>query len=661
VRKLLIVLAVTLITPGLAGLALYGFLRKGIIAKYDRCVAALSSEERQPFGLARIVDELRPLKRFAGVAWNLNVPYVHGAINILVPHRADETWHNECGLPIAPADCLAAAHEKFIICNAAMGRQLANPLLMSGIAREEIERARRFLALAFLGHELGHLQAGSGSRVQHLFPTTRPDGLKCTRPDERGPSGEQLADSFGVSVACEALQPGIEDLRATDARAVIATMSHLRETLDEDYFAFDDTCEGDVTYPSMSRRKSSFAFAYAKCLFPQADLPYASLADYQDAAIKHLEQWLRQRQLTGIVGSALYGADAVYRYDVAGTDAPNPFLAFDSSGKRSQVTATVVEQNKVEHRVLATWEQAGDIIDQRPHSPLGAAFLVAFAAPQNATDIRRIAVTCSSAPVQCGAETSEKRLPVGVEVRSTTAHAVIEITGRKVRTFAGAVDYMADREVLATTSDTPLGGDAAFVDGEAAQLLISRIPDEHETSSGFHRIGVLTGSSMRWTVFTTVPASLSPIAAIGVYGKRVIFVLRPASLEVVGTTQLWTCPLDVFTGVFQQADRALCEVYVVPAEASVSVGLANNDLTSLGTHLLKPDHCPGVIVVRQSGWLWLINPEQKLQDLLPGTGIVNCAADGSRAWIYRMRRLDEVQLAFEPAQPKSQQIGLIRQ
>jgi hypothetical protein len=31
------------------------------------CVAALTSEERQLFGLAPIVDELRPLKRFAGV------------------------------------------------------------------------------------------------------------------------------------------------------------------------------------------------------------------------------------------------------------------------------------------------------------------------------------------------------------------------------------------------------------------------------------------------------------------------------------------------------------------------------------------------------------------------------------------------------------------
>jgi hypothetical protein len=60
----------------------------------------------------------------------------------------------------------------------------------------------------------------------------------------------------------------------------------------------------------MSRRKSTFASEYAKCLFPNVDLPYAALAGDQDAAFKRLEQWLRQRDLSVLVASALFGANA---------------------------------------------------------------------------------------------------------------------------------------------------------------------------------------------------------------------------------------------------------------------------------------------------------------------------------------------------------------
>jgi hypothetical protein len=45
-QKILILCAVALLIPTLAGLAAYTYLRQGIIAKYDGCVASLTSEER---------------------------------------------------------------------------------------------------------------------------------------------------------------------------------------------------------------------------------------------------------------------------------------------------------------------------------------------------------------------------------------------------------------------------------------------------------------------------------------------------------------------------------------------------------------------------------------------------------------------------------------
>ena len=68
---------------------------------------------------------------------------------------------------------------------------------------------------------------------------------------------EEAADDFGIAVACEAMKSGDDEAIASDARSAIDTLSYLRESLDAD-FDFDDTCGGDDTYPSVSRRKSAF-------------------------------------------------------------------------------------------------------------------------------------------------------------------------------------------------------------------------------------------------------------------------------------------------------------------------------------------------------------------------------------------------------------------
>jgi hypothetical protein len=380
----------------------YEVIMYRVVAKYDSCVLGLSEQQRRTPGLALIVDQLRRLERFH-TTWNLNAPFRRDAVNILIPNEASADWHAACGLPVAPADCLAAARPRFIVCNAIVGRQLSNPLLVSGIAREEIEQARRFLALVVLGHEIGHLQAGQSYRVQHLFPTHRANGLLCRRRDAQEPSEEERADTFGIALACGSVRAAVTEPAARDVRSAVGTISAFRNTLDEELFAFDDSCAGDDAYPSMSRRKSTFALAYARCLYPNADLPYPSVANDQDIAFRHLEEWLKPWQVTGFVASSEYGASPLYRFDVAATFAQNRFATFDSSGKSSRVSVTTVDGVAVRHQVLAAWDRAGTLIGSHAGAPSRSEFLVSIGADDGDT-VRHVILHCGQPERPCEAK-----------------------------------------------------------------------------------------------------------------------------------------------------------------------------------------------------------------------------------------------------------------
>lgn len=659
-RRLLALCAAVVVIPVLFGIGFYVFLKHETVAKYDTCVSSLSEAQRRKVGLDMVVEHLQRVPQLQGLRWNLNAPYDPTAINILIPSQADAAWHASCGLPVAPADCLAAASEKFVICNSVVGAQLSNPLLVSGIGRAEVKRARLFLALAFIGHELGHLKAGAPASVRHLFPQNKANGLACSKADQNAPSEERDADEFGTAMACEAIKASPGDVIGTDANSAVRTMSYLRDRLDEDYFAFDDTCGGDTTYPSMSRRKSTFATVYANCLFPNRDLPYAAVATDQDAAFKRLEAWLRERQRNGIVGSALYGVDDFYGYDVAPSGSAASFVAFDSSGSRAQVSATMFTEKSVEHKVIAAWAQAGALIDQRSDGGLTADFLASFAAANDTHDVRRVTVKCPQDISKCEAKQQVRRIAASTELYGTTAHAIIETTGNRVRTFASSADYLSETAVIDAKVDLDLQGGTVLLDGNASRVLVARQPGDGEVASGFHRVGMLGPKGLQWSTFSTLTSTTSPLAGVGLYGDRVAFVFHPESYQLGGRMRLWVCPTKPFEGDASVNTKVSCDVYGAPENLSFSIGLANNDLSALGTRMMRADFCEGLIVLRRAGWLWLVDPVARTQDTVPGTGLVNCTRDRRQAWLYRMRRIDDVRLEFRQADPSSGSLMMVR-
>jgi hypothetical protein len=652
-----VALAVVLGIPSVMGLAAYVVLRHQIVSRYDDCVSALPEAGRDASALERMVAYFGAVPRYRDAVWNLNRPYSSGAINILVPREADATWHKACGLPEAPVDCIAAPSEKFVICNAALGRQLESQYLNASIVRPEVLYAHLFPLLTFLGHELGHLEESNGGLIQHLYPNSRPDGLRCLKTPDADTAIERRADAFGVQVACEAVRADASQIM-TKGSPILAIQQY-RDSLDEDFFAFDDACHENARYPSISRRKSSFARAYAQCIFSDRQLPFADLADDQDEAFQHLEEWLASRQVTGIVGSALYGIDATYRYEVAGTPSQDAFIAFDSSGRRSQISHTVVTVGAVTHKVLAEWANAGEPVLAKGDAT-GADFLLSFAG-ENQSKIESVHVDCATAAVPCLLDRRSRNIPSDDVLQGTSSGSLVEKDGSRLRTFVGPRDFVAGASALDVTLPPEMKDGSWIVDGTASTLLLTRAVGDGEIPSGFSRVGVVDREGIHWKVLSTVGSTMNPILAMAVRDETIAFVFASDSALSAGVLQVWLCPRGDLISPTTSVRNVRCDAYEEPKDLRFSIGLANNDLESLGTSFHSPQFCGALLVLRTAGWLWALAPGRKAQDVCPGTGIVGCDPVKAQVTIYRAHRIDVVRQSFSQANPNARTITVLDQ
>lgn len=651
-----VALAVVLGIPSVMGLAAYAFLRHQIVSRYDACISALPEASRDASALKRIIAYFGALPRYRDPAWNLNQPYSSGAINILVPHEADAAWHKACGLPESPVDCIAAPSEKFVICNAALGRQLEGQYLNASIVRPEVLYAHLFPLLVFLGHELGHLEEGNGGLVQHLYPNSRADGLKCVKIPDADTAAERRADAFGAQVACEAVRA--EASQITTEGSPILAIQQYRDSLDEDFFAFDDACHENARYPSISRRKSSFARAYAQCIFSDRQLPFADLADDQDKAFQRLEEWLASRQVTGIVGSALYGIEAAYRYEVAGTPSQDAFIAFDSSGRRSQISRTVVAAGAVTHAVLAEWIHAGEPIFERGDDT-GADFLLSFAS-EDESRIESVRVDCAANAEPCRLDRRSRNIPSDDVLQSTSSGSLVEKDGSRLRTFVGPRDFVAGASVLDIALPPEMKDGSWTIDGTASTLLVTRAAGD-EIPSGFSRVGVVDREGIHWKVLSTVGSTMNPILAMAVRDETIAFVFASDSALSAGARQVWLCPRGDLVSPKASVRNVRCDAYQEPEDLRFSIGLANNDLESLGASFNSPQFCGDLLVLRTAGWLWALDPSRKAQDVWPGTGVVGCDPAKAQVTLYRARRIDVVRESFAQANPDARSITVLDQ
>jgi hypothetical protein len=343
-------------------------------AVYNACLATLSPAALDHRGIVPLLQDISTTPQYRDARWNVNKPYSAGAINILMPMATGQPWPASCKMLEAPASCDARPAEKSIICNPAMGKSFASPLITSGIANAETYLAVRFLVLTFLGHELGHLAQSPQDAVVHHLIDIYDDayGMKCR--NEPGAEYERNADSYGVTLACSALRnsPVVKSLAADAPLDVLKTLSRLEDDLDENYFTMDDTCIVKKNYPSISRRKHTFADSYLDCF--SSDSLVRDLTKQDTDMFDRLEKRMTQLQETGFIGSGYFGRGSLYAHQVAAGPEPDVYITFDSTGTESTLWQ-VSQGEKIEATALTRWQRTGVPVTSY-RSPAGIRFLV---------------------------------------------------------------------------------------------------------------------------------------------------------------------------------------------------------------------------------------------------------------------------------------------
>jgi hypothetical protein len=81
-------------------------------------------------------------------------------------------------------------------------------------------------------------------------------------------------------------------------------------------------------------------------------------------------------------------------------------------------------------------------------------------------------------------------------------------------------------------------------------------------------------------------------APIGLVGGYAAFVFQSTEIFSEQRPQLWLCPFEELATVSRP--EITCDVYLAPDDLQFSIGLANNDLESLGMKVMSFQYCDGL-------------------------------------------------------------------
>jgi hypothetical protein len=612
-----------------------------------------------------VLDDVRRADAYKDTVWNVNQPYRSGAINLLMPMSTSDAWPGVCGLAAAPADCLADPGQGFILCNPAMGERFASPLLHSGVANAETALAVRFLVLAFLGHELGHLADDSAAAARHLVVLDRLFGMKCQKPPPN--DVESRADRFGIDLACTALKthPAYRELAAAQDPGAqnantLKTLMRLQDDLDERYFTMDDACVTVEDHPSISRRKVSFASSYLRCFFPESLVD--NLADEYRVEFDKFEAWLRRRQQTGYLASGSYGLADLYSHTVIGAGADHAYLTFDSSGTDSTLwnvhpgATAVLERDRIRD-----WPETGKVFDVVP-VPGGAVLAIRGGSRDDGK------ATCTALEVQCSgdgpcaiARETRREIDSGAFPLSGSDGSVL-LNGPKdsFERYGSLADFFAGRP-----SDK--GSLRGFLpDPEKRTVATTRtrtvfVPDrpldDLSTTSGLQALSVVDGSRRyERTLFRISGAGYSTLDSAALAGGRFLFTVTDRDVIHGQKLRLWDCPQDLLADS-RRAITSTCTVYRPPEAPAEHVATLTRDLGALFDRTIETSvpGCDALTVIHNRGWLWLLDRTTRREDLVAGDGVVGCA-DGI-VTTYRARRVDMFAMDLTPAESETRPLS----
>jgi hypothetical protein len=629
---------------------------------YNACLGALSPAARDHRGLLLLLQDISTTPQYRDTRWNVNKPYTADAVDILMPMATGEPWPASCKLPDAPASCDARPAEKTIICNPAMGKSFASPLLYSGIANDETYLALRFLVLSFLGHELGHLaQSPQDAAVHHLIDIYDDAyGMKCR--NEPGAEYERNADAYGVALACTALgsSPSAKTLAADPPGNVLNTLSRLQDELDENYFTMDDTCIVKKNYPSISRRKHTFADSYLGCFFPHSLV--GDLAKEDANMFDRLEKRLTQLQETGFVGSGYFGRGTLYAHLVSADLKTNRYITFDSTGTESTLWQVFQGASKIEATSLSHWRRTGTPIAFY-RSDADSRFLIRMNAGSGSPKTELVELQVQCADTGCKVAPRSQTLGEDKFARHGVDGSLLIHGPTRFERYASVDDYFsAHPSVAAKLPDLPTDAEERVTATNASRSVF--IPRSSaglfQTDGGFRRIGVSTGNKTYGRVlFMVATDKTASLDAAALSRGRFLFSVYENPVADVGRLKLWDCP-ETLLDDNPKITTETCHVYNSPQETEDAVAMATRDLSALFSNSIEPapTECGSILTVRYRGWVWLLDREHQRETLLPADGLINCTGDGLIS-TYRARRVDIFNPQYQASESKDIKLSSI--
>jgi hypothetical protein len=617
-------------------------------ARFNQCFQSLDPETLADPGFHVLLDDLRLVPNYKRSVWNVNHKYQKGAFNIIIPRWDEGPWPGPlCGdLPREPADCVTSPKERFIICNPAVGRQLASPLLQSGIASVEEEYGSHFILLTLLGHELGHIRLGKGKLTQHLIRFRSTDGLKCyKRPQNAPPTEEEKADQIGTSIACAALQrrPDRKDL-PTSAEDIISLMTRLEDHLDSGYFAIDDLCTDDEKYPSISKRKQRFSDKYFSCFYSSGYETLRLLNRSSKENLDDLENWLISRQRSGHIASGSYGIRPLnFSYSVWGA-APNRYFSFDSSDKESSfwlVTGDTSE--KLDFFELLNWNTSGITVHVDKDGAARQRWLLTLDQLDEATSPTAIDLVSECDGNRCSARSQhEKKLADGARLFVGESGSVAEVTRTDFRVFRSVDELFTAGEKEPRVHGFNKGTDELMLAFDSSHGLIFV-----RNAGGLYNAAAFNSERVAWKALLMLPQTAGTLESATMQDGHVLLTFSNAPLEGLASLELWDCPAAPFFG--REDAKVNCDAYVAPQEIIAPAALTTRDFASLDDTAIEPDRlCSGDLVVHHRGWLWLVDRTKQRQDLLLADGLVSCDSAKRMITTFRARRIDHLELRMTP-------------
>lgn len=611
-------------------------------AEFNVCLNALDGPELHDPGFAAIEREFQTAPEYQQAKWNVNKPYQAGAFNLLLPSWTAGPWPSAlCGsIPKEPADCATSTRDKFIICNPALGREFASPLLQSGIGSMEVEFATKFILLTLIGHELGHIRIHSSDEIRHLLPQDILGGMNCFKRVANEETEEEAADRIGVAIACAAVRkdPELPSL-PQDPGGVLQLISRLEDSLDEAYFKMDDVCRGDKDYPSTSRRKGMFVTTYLDCLYPATQPVVKALAEEGATSVKNLEEWLDNRQMRGQLSSPTYGKSAQSSGFTAPSGTENGYLTFDSSDVESSLWFVHSnQQSRLQYQLLEHWPAIGQVVSLDV-GPDQRTMLIELSPSGERDTYSGVEVSIKCGVDSCFAQPKSIDLPAETHI-VRSGEQVFLISPTAVARLETIDDLFNGKSI--PWSQHKLGDDAFPVFGDPITGVFGK------GKGGIYNLALSAGGRSKWKVLFAVPNETGILESALVAKGRLLLVFYDTPLAATDTLSLWDCPTTPLTASSKTIE-VQCVAYSAPAAIATTLATATRDLAAIQDRKIELDsRCGDIVVVHHLGWLWLLNRETNASDLLPADGLISCDLPAASATTFRARRIDEVRLEMKP-------------